>query len=107
MHSASVFMDKAATLKKAIKIIEDAGKQDVELLVFPETYVPGYPVSASCRLATLSTGKNVLLTHYHSISSNAIHLSSKSQPLHSMQKNRLPYNRLICMRFNLLADRTK
>lgn len=42
-----VFMDKAATLKKTIKIIEDAGKQELELLVFPETYVPGYPVCVS------------------------------------------------------------
>lgn len=45
VHSAPVFMDKAATLKKVVSIIENAGKEKLELLVFPETYVPGYPVS--------------------------------------------------------------
>lgn len=41
VHSAPVFMDKAATIKKAVGIIENAGKQGLELLVFPETYCPG------------------------------------------------------------------
>ena len=45
VHAAPVFMDKAATLKKVIEIIERAGKESIELLNFPETFVPGYPVS--------------------------------------------------------------
>ncbi|KAK4920208.1 hypothetical protein LTR66_016744, partial [Elasticomyces elasticus] len=47
-HSAPVFMHKAATIKKAIGLIDDAGSQDIELLVFPETYIPGYPYFIEC-----------------------------------------------------------
>ena len=43
-HAAPVFMNKAATIKKVISLIEQAAKDDVKLLVFPETFVPGYPV---------------------------------------------------------------
>lgn len=46
-HAAPVFMDKAATTKKVIRLIEQAGKEDVKLLVFPETFIPGYPVGPS------------------------------------------------------------
>lgn len=44
-HAAPVFMNKAATIKKAIRLIEQAAADDIKLLVFPETFVPGYPVS--------------------------------------------------------------
>lgn len=44
VHAAPVFMDKAATIKKVISLIEQAAKEDIKLLVFPETFVPGYPV---------------------------------------------------------------
>jgi predicted amidohydrolase len=46
-HAAPVYMDKAATIKKAVKLIEQAAKDDVKLLVFPETFIPGYPVCDS------------------------------------------------------------
>ena len=49
-HAAPVFMDKAATLKKAVRLIEQAGAEDIKLLVFPETFVPGYPVRCVSRL---------------------------------------------------------
>lgn len=43
-HLAPVYMDKEATTKKVIDAIRDAGAQGVELLAFPETFIPGYPV---------------------------------------------------------------
>jgi len=43
-HAAPVFMDKAATIKKAVRLIEQAASEDIKLLVFPETFIPGYPV---------------------------------------------------------------
>lgn len=43
-HAAPVYMNKKATIEKAVQLIEEAGKQDIKLLVFPETFVPGYPV---------------------------------------------------------------
>jgi hypothetical protein len=43
-HAAPVFMNKAATIRKTIALIEQAAESDVKLLVFPETFIPGYPV---------------------------------------------------------------
>ena len=44
-HAAPVFMNKAATVKKTVQLIEKAAADDIKLLVFPETFIPGYPVS--------------------------------------------------------------
>lgn len=43
-HAAPVFMNKAATIKKTVQLIQQAAKDDIKLLVFPETFIPGYPV---------------------------------------------------------------
>ncbi|KAF5586420.1 nitrilase [Fusarium pseudocircinatum] len=43
VHAAPVFMNKAATTDKVINLIDQAGKENIELLVFPETFIPGYP----------------------------------------------------------------
>ena len=40
---APVYHDKEGTLDRTIEWIERAGREDVDLLVFPETYFPGYP----------------------------------------------------------------
>jgi len=44
VHAAPVFMDKMATLEKVADFIEKA-EGSIDLLVFPETFVPGYPAS--------------------------------------------------------------
>lgn len=49
-HAAPVFMDKAATIKKTVRLIEQTGAEDIKLLVFPETFIPGYPVRQVCPL---------------------------------------------------------
>ena len=38
-----VFMNKEGTIEKACRTIEEAGNKKVDLIVFPETFVPGYP----------------------------------------------------------------
>ncbi|ELY43825.1 carbon-nitrogen hydrolase family protein [Natronorubrum sulfidifaciens] len=38
-----VYHDKEATLDKTCRWIETAGTQDVDVVVFPETFFPGYP----------------------------------------------------------------
>ncbi|MEV5203401.1 carbon-nitrogen hydrolase family protein [Streptomyces sp. NPDC053720] len=43
VHAAPVFMDTEATVGKAIRFIEQAGREGIDLLVFPEAFVPGYP----------------------------------------------------------------
>lgn len=43
VQAAPAFMDLDAGVEKAVKIIEDAAKQGVKLIVFPEAWLPGYP----------------------------------------------------------------
>jgi predicted amidohydrolase len=50
VHAAPVYMNKAATIRKTVNLIEQAAAKDIKLLVFPETFVPGYPVG-TCRRA--------------------------------------------------------
>lgn len=40
----SVFLDRDGCVAKAVGLIEEAGRQGVELLVFPEGYLPAHPV---------------------------------------------------------------
>jgi amidase/nitrilase len=47
-----VYHDKEGTIDKACRWIETAGDEDVDLLVFPETFVPGYPYWRGCDIAT-------------------------------------------------------
>jgi len=46
-HAAPVYMDKAATVQKAISIINEAARNGAELIVFPESFIPGFPVWAA------------------------------------------------------------
>ncbi|KAF2267857.1 carbon-nitrogen hydrolase [Lojkania enalia] len=47
-HAAPVFMNKKATIKKAVNLIELAAHDDIKLVVFPETFIPGYPYWIEC-----------------------------------------------------------
>lgn len=47
VHAAPVFLDKRATAEKAVSLIAEAARQGAELLVFPESYVPAFPVWAA------------------------------------------------------------
>lgn len=49
------FFDKAGTLRKTLRVIEEAGRLGLDLLVFPETYFAAYPYwrgSVSVRRST-------------------------------------------------------
>lgn len=43
VHAASPFLDLTAGVAKASRLIAEAGKAGAELIVFPETFLPGYP----------------------------------------------------------------
>lgn len=45
VQASPVWMDAKGTLEKTIALIEDAGRQDIELLAFGEVWLPGYPFS--------------------------------------------------------------
>ena len=47
-HVAPVFMDPMASAEKAAEWIADAGEQGVDLLVFPEVFLPGFPYWINC-----------------------------------------------------------
>jgi nitrilase len=47
VHTAPVFLDRAATTAKAISIIREAARNGAQLVAFPETYIPAFPVWAA------------------------------------------------------------
>jgi aliphatic nitrilase len=47
VHAAPVFLDRAATTAKAISIVREAAGAGAELIAFPETYIPAFPVWAA------------------------------------------------------------
>ena len=44
VQAEPVLFDKDASLVKAMKYIEEAAKKKAELIVFPELFIPGYPI---------------------------------------------------------------
>ncbi len=48
-HVSSVFLDSAASVKKAIGFIEEAARNGASLIAFPEGFIPGFPVWAAVR----------------------------------------------------------
>ncbi|MCG6204801.1 carbon-nitrogen hydrolase family protein [Rhodopseudomonas sp. HC1] len=47
VHAAPVFLDRAATTKKALSLIREAAAAGAALVAFPETFVPAFPVWAA------------------------------------------------------------
>jgi nitrilase len=43
VHAASVFLDREKTLSKAVGLINDAARNGARLVVFPESFLPGFP----------------------------------------------------------------
>jgi len=62
IHAAPVFMDTAATIDKACKLIAEAGTREVRFVVFPEVFVPGFPYWINCYPPLMQPG---LIKRYH------------------------------------------
>jgi aliphatic nitrilase len=46
-HAAPVFLNKRATVQKAISLIREASRHGAQLIAFPESFIPAFPVWAS------------------------------------------------------------
>ena len=44
IQAEPILFDKDACLAKALTLIEEAAEQNAELIVFPELFIPGYPI---------------------------------------------------------------
>lgn len=44
VHASSVMLDKSGSVAKACRLIEDAASQNARLVVFPESFIPGFPL---------------------------------------------------------------
>jgi len=66
-------MSKNGCLERAIEIIKKAGKEKIQLLVFPEGWIPGYPLFAWDLLPSSDFGELDQLYRKHF--SNSIDLS--------------------------------
>lgn len=49
IFAAPIMLDKRATIEKACSLIHEAAKGGAELVVFPESFVPGFPVWTAFR----------------------------------------------------------
>ena len=43
IQAAPVFLNREATVEKACRLIEEAGTDGADLVVFPECFIPAYP----------------------------------------------------------------
>lgn len=59
-HVSSVFMNAAETTDKAVQWVEKAAADGADLLVFPETFIPGFPVSHTWCRANVQCTKNLV-----------------------------------------------
>ena len=44
VQASPVMFDKKATTEKCVKLIKEAGENGAELIVFPESFIPCYPL---------------------------------------------------------------
>lgn len=55
-HVSAVFLDAKGTTEKAISLVHQAAKNQANLVVFPETFIPAFPVWSSIRPPTENHG---------------------------------------------------
>ena len=72
---APVFLDRTATLEKACELIVDAGHAGARLVIFPATFIPGYPAW----IWRIPPGEKSLLNElYAHLLANAVSIPSET-----------------------------
>ncbi len=51
-HASPVFLSAKETTEKAISLIQEAARNEAKLVIFPETYIPAFPIWSSLRPPT-------------------------------------------------------
>lgn len=86
VQKSPVFMDKTRTIELAVDCIQSAAEQGAELVVFSETFIPGYPAWL-WRLRP-GTDWNTNEALYKRLINNSVDVrSSDLQPLYDAAKN--------------------
>ena len=57
-HVSPIYFDPMATAEKAAEWIRDAGKDGIELIVFPEVFIPGFPYWINLYAPLMQAGLN-------------------------------------------------
>ncbi|MEZ4796740.1 MAG: carbon-nitrogen hydrolase family protein [Flavobacteriaceae bacterium] len=75
VQDSPVFFDKDKTLQKVEIIVKEYAKQDYNLIVFPESFIPGYPRGFSFG-ATIGNRTDKGRQHYADYYNNSVDLES-------------------------------
>ena len=75
VQAAPVYLDLDATVKKSVKIIEEAAANGAKLIGFPEGFLPGYPW-----FAFLGRALDYVPKFYHKLYLNAVEVPSDALP---------------------------
>ena len=72
VQTPPVLLDRARTLEKAVSLVAEVAAEGAELVVFPETFIPGYPIW----MWRLRPGTDMSLTNelYGRLFDNAVNL---------------------------------
>lgn len=76
VQDAPAFFDKESTLQKVVRIAEQQAQAGCELIVFPESFIPGYPRGFSFG-ATIGSRTDEGREHYADYYNNSLDLESE------------------------------
>ncbi|AVD83829.1 MULTISPECIES: carbon-nitrogen hydrolase family protein [Pseudomonas] len=95
-HVAPIYHDTQKTVDKACSIIEEAARKGVQLIAFPETFIPGFPVWANVG-APIHTHR-----YFEALTQGAIRLDGPE--IQQLRRAARKHGIIVSMGFNELAS---